>query len=85
MNNSLSTLTTFWESLIEPYVKILQFLHYEVNLYDFIPQVVVAVNGDKVLNTQLIEVFRMWEETSYRLERLQANTECVEQEWRGTN
>lgn len=35
------------------------------------------------MDTKLIDVFRMWEETSYQLERLQANTECVYQEWKG--
>lgn len=46
-------------------------------------QVVVKVNGAKVLDTKLIDVFRMWEETSYQLEKLQANTNCVTQEWKG--
>lgn len=37
------------------------------------------------MDTKLIDVFRMWEETSYQLECLQANTECVKQEWKGIN
>lgn len=43
----------------------------------------MKVNGETVLNTQLINVYRMWEETSYRLECLQANSSCIEQEWTG--
>ncbi|KAJ0179869.1 hypothetical protein K1T71_004460 [Dendrolimus kikuchii] len=45
--------------------------------------VIINVNGKKVLDTVLIDVYRMWEETSYRLECLQANSDCVEQEWTG--
>lgn len=51
--------------------------------YGMNAQVVISVNNEKVLDTTLIDVFRMWEETSYRLECLQANTECVSQEWKG--
>lgn len=47
-------------------------------------QVIIKINGSKVLDTQLIDVYRMWEETSYQLECLQANTDCVRQEWKGT-
>ncbi|XP_072940350.1 phosphoribosylformylglycinamidine synthase [Epargyreus clarus] len=45
--------------------------------------VVVKVNEQKVLDTTLIKVFRMWEETSYQLECLQANSDCIKQEWNG--
>ncbi|XP_045446470.1 phosphoribosylformylglycinamidine synthase [Melitaea cinxia] len=51
--------------------------------YGMESQVNVKVNGETVLNTQLINVYRMWEETSYRLECLQANSSCIEQEWTG--
>ncbi|KPJ11418.1 Phosphoribosylformylglycinamidine synthase [Papilio machaon] len=51
--------------------------------YGMQSEVVVKVNGDCVLNTTLVKVYRMWEETSYQLECLQANTDCVTQEWLG--
>lgn len=50
--------------------------------YGMDSQVVINLNGVNVLDTVLIDVFRMWEETSYRLECLQANTDCVLQEWK---
>ncbi|VVD03882.1 unnamed protein product [Leptidea sinapis] len=51
--------------------------------YGMHSEILVNVNGKQVLNTKLIDVFRMWEETSFRVECLQANTECVKQEWNG--
>ncbi|KAG6446478.1 hypothetical protein O3G_MSEX004433 [Manduca sexta] len=51
--------------------------------YGMDAQVIINVNGEKVLDTVLINVFRMWEETSYRLECLQANSDCIQQEWKG--
>ncbi|CAB3243480.1 unnamed protein product [Arctia plantaginis] len=54
-----------------------------VGKYGMNSEVTVKMNGEKVLDTKLIDVFRMWEETSYQLERLQANSECVSQEWKG--
>ncbi|XP_026328258.1 phosphoribosylformylglycinamidine synthase [Hyposmocoma kahamanoa] len=54
-----------------------------VGKYGMQSEVVIKVNGEKVLNTSLIDVFRMWEETSYQLERLQANSDCIKQEWNG--
>ncbi|CAH0627088.1 unnamed protein product [Chrysodeixis includens] len=51
--------------------------------YGMNAEVTIKVNGEKVLNTKLVDVFRMWEETSYRLECLQANSGCVTQEWKG--
>ncbi|KAJ2947021.1 hypothetical protein O0L34_g16365 [Tuta absoluta] len=54
-----------------------------VGKYGMHSQVVVKVNGAKVLDTSLVEVFRSWEETSYRLECLQANSDCANQEWNG--
>ncbi|KAF9409011.1 hypothetical protein HW555_011493 [Spodoptera exigua] len=51
--------------------------------YGMNSEVSIKVNGKKVLETKLIDVYRMWEETSYQLECLQANTECVRQEWQG--
>ena len=40
----------------------------------------IAVNGSTVLNDDLANLRDLWEETSYRLDRLQANPQCVEQE-----
>ncbi|XP_063621505.1 phosphoribosylformylglycinamidine synthase [Cydia splendana] len=51
--------------------------------YGMRSEVSVKVNGETVLKTQLIDVYRMWEETSYQLECLQANSACVKQEWEG--
>ncbi|XP_023939163.2 phosphoribosylformylglycinamidine synthase [Bicyclus anynana] len=51
--------------------------------YGMDSKVVVKVNGELVLNTKLINVYRMWEETSYQLECLQANSDCIKQEWNG--
>ncbi|XP_022815968.1 phosphoribosylformylglycinamidine synthase [Spodoptera litura] len=51
--------------------------------YGMNSEVSIKVNGKQVLGTKLIDVYRMWEETSYQLECLQANTECVRQEWQG--
>jgi phosphoribosylformylglycinamidine synthase len=42
--------------------------------------VTVSVNETVVLDDPLEELRAMWEETSYRLDRLQANPECVEEE-----
>ncbi|XP_047020025.1 phosphoribosylformylglycinamidine synthase [Helicoverpa zea] len=52
--------------------------HYGMN-----SEVTIKVNGKKVLDTKLIDMYRMWEETSYQLECLQANSDCVRQEWQG--
>lgn len=57
----------------------------KINYYIFTLQVTVIVNGVQVLNTELIDVFRMWEETSYQLECLQANSDCIKEEWRGSS
>ncbi|CAK1553690.1 unnamed protein product [Leptosia nina] len=51
--------------------------------YGMQSEVIVKVNGAKVVDTKLIDVFKMWEETSYQLECLQANSECIKQEWNG--
>ncbi|KAL0892142.1 hypothetical protein ABMA27_015339 [Loxostege sticticalis] len=51
--------------------------------YGMKSKVSVKVNGVQVLNAELIDVFRMWEETSYQLECLQANSDCIKEEWRG--
>ena len=40
----------------------------------------VRVNGESVLEGSVGELRDLWEETSYRLDRLQANPDCVEQE-----
>ncbi|CAF4779467.1 unnamed protein product [Pieris macdunnoughi] len=51
--------------------------------YGMQSNVTVKVNGEAVLDMKLIDVFRMWEETSYQLERLQTNSDCIKQEWEG--
>lgn len=38
-------------------------------------------NGVKVLESELVKLFRLWEEISYKLELCQANAKCVEEEW----
>ncbi|KAJ9594363.1 hypothetical protein L9F63_014205, partial [Diploptera punctata] len=43
--------------------------------------VTVSVNGTLVLNSDLLSLYRTWEETSYRLERRQANPDCVRREF----
>ena len=40
----------------------------------------IAINGMSVLNDDMENLRDLWEETSYRLERLQANPQCVEKE-----
>ena len=40
----------------------------------------IAVNGRPVLTEDMVRLRDLWEETSYRIERLQANPRCVEQE-----
>lgn len=44
------------------------------------PSVRIAVNGRSVLSDDVANLRDLWEETSYRLERIQANPRCVEQE-----
>jgi phosphoribosylformylglycinamidine synthase len=43
-------------------------------------QISVSINGDNVLNEDMGELRSIWEETSYQLEKLQANPECAEEE-----
>lgn len=43
--------------------------------------VTVSVNDTLALSCDLISLFRTWEETSYRLERRQANPDCVRKEF----
>ncbi|GBP04367.1 Phosphoribosylformylglycinamidine synthase [Eumeta japonica] len=51
--------------------------------YGMHSKISLKVKGEEVLNTKLIDIYRMWEETSFRLECLQANSLCVKQEWKG--
>ena len=44
------------------------------------PQIRVTFNGQQVLDEPMVELRRLWEETSYQLERLQADPTCVDQE-----
>jgi phosphoribosylformylglycinamidine synthase len=43
--------------------------------------VTVTVNDTLALTSDLLSLFHMWEETSYRLERRQANPDCVRKEF----
>ena len=44
------------------------------------PQIRITFNGQQVLDESMVELRRLWEETSYQLERLQADPACVDQE-----
>ena len=46
-------------------------------------QVSVRVDGEEVLNDRLPVLRALWEETSFRLERLQTNELCARQEEEG--
>ncbi|XP_067907410.1 phosphoribosylformylglycinamidine synthase isoform X2 [Heterodontus francisci] len=43
----------------------------------------VRVNGEEILSERISTIRSWWEETSFRLERLQSNRLCVEEEERG--
>jgi len=43
----------------------------------------IRINGRTVLTAPMIDLRDTWEETGYRIERLQANPECAEQERNG--
>jgi phosphoribosylformylglycinamidine synthase len=40
----------------------------------------ISVNGENAVNSPMTELFQAWEETSFALEKRQANTVCVTQE-----
>lgn len=42
----------------------------------------LTFDGETLLDEPLRELHLVWEETAYQLERLQANPECADQEWR---
>ncbi|MBT8345915.1 MAG: phosphoribosylformylglycinamidine synthase [Desulfofustis sp.] len=44
------------------------------------PQISIIFNGQRVLDEPMVDLRRLWEETSYQLERLQADPACAEQE-----
>ncbi|RZW18006.1 MAG: phosphoribosylformylglycinamidine synthase, partial [Desulfobulbaceae bacterium] len=44
------------------------------------PQISIIFNGQRVLDEPMVELRRLWEETSYQLERLQADPACADQE-----
>ncbi len=46
-------------------------------------QIQVSVRGEEVLNEKMTVMRDIWEETSFRLERHQANPECVAEEESG--
>jgi len=43
----------------------------------------VSVNGVCMLDAKMADLRDLWEETSFRLERRQCNTDCVEAEQQG--
>ncbi|KAJ1521156.1 hypothetical protein ONE63_002851 [Megalurothrips usitatus] len=43
----------------------------------------IKIKGQLVLNSDVLSLFRMWEETSYRLECRQTNLMCARQEFEG--
>ena len=43
-------------------------------------QILININGEAVLSEDMRVLRGMWEETSYQLEKLQANPECAEEE-----
>ena len=45
-------------------------------------QIFINMNGDNVLNADMRVLREIWEETSFRIEKLQANPECAEEEKR---
>ncbi|MBE0439424.1 MAG: phosphoribosylformylglycinamidine synthase [Gammaproteobacteria bacterium] len=46
-------------------------------------QIVITVNGDKVINQSRVELHRFWAETSYRMQALRDNPDCAQQEFDG--
>ncbi|RMG67115.1 MAG: phosphoribosylformylglycinamidine synthase, partial [Nitrospirae bacterium] len=42
----------------------------------------IQVDGKAVLSEDMLKLRALWEETSYQLDRLQANPECVDEEFR---
>ena len=44
-------------------------------------QINVCVGGKEVLAMSVLQAAKQWEETSFNLEKLQANPECAEQEF----
>uniref|UniRef100_A0A6B2EE34 Phosphoribosylformylglycinamidine synthase n=1 Tax=Phlebotomus kandelakii TaxID=1109342 RepID=A0A6B2EE34_9DIPT len=43
----------------------------------------IQCQGKKLLDVELLELFRQWEATSYALEKLQMNPECAREEFEG--
>ncbi|KAJ8298146.1 hypothetical protein KUTeg_024677 [Tegillarca granosa] len=43
-------------------------------------EVLVSINGDKILQEKMVVLRDSWEETSFEIEKLQANPKCVVQE-----
>jgi phosphoribosylformylglycinamidine synthase len=44
------------------------------------PQIRITFNGQQVLDEPMVKLRQLWEETSYQLEKLQADSACVDQE-----
>ncbi|UCF37020.1 MAG: phosphoribosylformylglycinamidine synthase [Acidobacteriota bacterium] len=47
------------------------------------PDIAVRIGGELVLKEDTRRLRDHWEETSYQLDRLQANPDCVDEEWAG--
>ena len=48
-----------------------------------IPQINISIDGSTVLEDKMVVLRDIWEETSFQLERLQTNPDCVCQEQEG--
>ncbi len=46
------------------------------------PTIKISVNNELIIQEDMRLLRAIWEETSYQIEKLQANPECVEEEWR---
>lgn len=55
----------------------------QLSIQIFVLQVVISVNGEKVIQEKTWVLRDSWEETSFQLEKLQTNPQCVEEEQMG--
>ncbi len=46
------------------------------------PTISISINNELIIQEDMRLLRAMWEETSYQIEKLQANPECAEEEWR---
>jgi phosphoribosylformylglycinamidine synthase len=76
------------EYLLEDEKRVMEILRDEDVPYQIIGKtavekdVLIRVNGIEILNESMTVLRDIWEETSYRLDRLQADPECVDEERR---